>query len=599
MKLSERYNKSKFSIYDSEEKSVLKLLESISKINEDMFNEFDNLSSETTEKLNYLLNNGLTKELSIKIKEMKDSGELSSIINDIYLDVSTGLENKEEKKTTFNEEYESIITDEIYNVSYDTILQNIGALHDKYPHLLSVEEIGLTLLGRSIKAVILGDKTVSNKLLVIGGHHAREQHSATIVLKQLELYCENWENLYNGERVKDIFKNTSLFVIPSLNPDGLELCRIGIDSIPSTYSNRETLINSIKLALETKIKTNLQLNKDVTVDYDLPIVWEGETGKVANYVFRNKDMYMWKGNANGVDLHYNCYEDGYNGEFVKKWASENGYNKGFASENYIGVSGFSELENKALKNFIEKYDLWTYSITYHGKGPTCFWNYGQTGQQLRRTLKITEELSKISNTPFSPTVNGNVGFSGYMLSKSGTNYLTTSMIRETGWGNEKINLDNNYVDSSSPYTVSPLHNWQQPHIWKAEKYIPIHFIQKYVRRQDIVDRDVNISTFDLSSKLNSSNGFFTFPVTTGTQMKLLWGTTSLTFNNNQVVMTTIEFEEKFKSANFIVGANCFNNVADNKFTINCSKELNQIVIRVYSPTALTGNFSVNWFALGV
>lgn len=599
MKLSERYNKNRFSIYANEEKTVLKLLESISKISEDMFNEFDNLSATTKEQLNYLLNKGLAKEVTKKLEEMKDSGSLATIINDIYLDVSEGLQFKADKKTTFSENYTSVITNDIKDVSYDTLLQNIGALHDKFPQYLKVEEIGTTMLGRPIKAVILGNVNAKNKLLVIGGHHAREQHSCTIVLKQLELYCHNMDNLYNGERVRDIFLNSALFVIPSLNPDGLELCRIGIDSIPENYAGREVLINKIKQALETKIRTNLTLNSDVTIDTDLPVIWNGEKGTVPNYTFRNKDMHMWKANANGVDLHYNCWEDGYNGEFVRSWANTNGYDTGFASENYIGPSGMSELENQALKNFLDKYNLWTYSISYHGKGPTCFWNYNQSGQQLRRNLKIVEDLSNLSKSPFSATINGNVGFSGYIISKSGNNYLTTSMIRETGWGNEVINPDNNYVDNSSPYTICPLDNWQQPHIWASEKYVPIHMLQKYVRRQDIIERDTAISTFDLSSLLSSANGFFEFPVSTGSYLKVVWGTTTAEFNNNQVVIVNITFNQPFKSANFFTTANCFNNVGDNKFAINCTKELTKMTIRIVSPTAITGTFNINWLAFGL
>lgn len=597
MGLLDKWNKNKFSIYSSEEKTVLKLLESIGGITEEVIKELENLNIYTKDKLNYLLGIGMYNEIKKRLEEMKESGELENIIDEIYLETMEKVSQKEDKNTNFNYNYESVVSNKIIDYSYDELVQDIAKLHDKFPQYISVENIGNSFLGRPIKAIILGKTNAKNKLLVISGHHAREQHMASIILKQIELYCQNWENKYNGERVKDIFLNSSIFCIPSINPDGLELCRIGIDSIPENYADREVLINKIKQALETKIKTNLTKNSDITENTDLPVIWVGEKGTVPNYTFRNKDMHMWKANANGVDIHYNCWEDGYNGEYVKNWAMANGYDTGFASENYIGAIGMGEPENVALKNFMDKYNLWTYSISYHGKGPTCFWNYGQEGTQLRRNAKIVDDLSKLSVTPYSPTINGQVGFAGYMISKSGTNYLTTSMIRETGWGNEVINPDNNYVDTTSPYTICPLEQWQQPHIFESEKFVPIHMLQKYVRRQDIIERENNITTLDYKTNI-SSNGYIFSPVDSGRKLIEQWGRITVNFQNNQNVFVTVPFPYTYNYTNIDTHANCYNNVGENKLSINCSLELHQVVIRIYSPEPITRTFNINWYSKG-
>lgn len=598
MGLLDKWNKEKFSIYSSEEKTILKLIEKLGKITDDVIQEIEGLDEYTKSKFDYLLGIGMYEKIKERLDDMKTSGELENIINEIYIEAIEEISFKEEKKTTLFEEYTSVISDKIKDYSYDEMVTDIANLHGKYPQYLSLENIGTTMLGRPIKALILGKTTAKNKLLVFSGHHAREQHMASIILKQIELYCANWENKYNNERVKDIFLNSAIFFIPSINPDGMELCRIGIDSIPLTYAKRDTLIASIKQALETKIRTNIQKNKDLTEDTDLPVVWVGDKGTVASYTFRNKDMHMWKANANGVDLHYNSWETGYNETVVKEWATANGYDKGFASENYIGTSGMGELENIALKKFMDKYNLWGYSISYHGKGPTCFWNYGQTGTQLRRTSKIIDDLSKLSVTPFSPTVNGQVGFAGYILSKSAMSYLTTSMIRETGWGNEVINPDNNYTDTSSPYTICPLEQWQQPHIWASEKYIPIHLLQNYVRRKDIIERENNITTMDYYSNI-ATNGYIKSPLDNDRILIEQWGTVTADFVNNQNVLITVPLPINYKTVNLDVHANCFNNVAENKLAINCSKELNQIVIRIYSPVAVTRSFNINWYSKGI
>jgi murein tripeptide amidase MpaA len=521
-------------------------------------------------------------------------------INSSLADIEGITTLKEDKMFTLKEDYTSVITNnKIKDYSYDNLQTDINLIVSKYVGKVEKELIGKSVLDREINALILGNKNGANKLLVFSGHHAREQHMASVILKQIEYYCENWNKKVNGETLESIFEDSAIFFIPSINPDGLELCRIGIDSIPQNYADREVLINNIKQALETKIKTNLLKNRDITENTDLPVIWVGEKGTVPNYTFRNKDMHMWKANANGVDLHYNCWEEGYNGEYVKNWANTNGYDTGFASENYIGAIGMGEPENIALKNFIEKYNLKTYTLSYHGKGPTNFWNYEQTGLQLRRTYKMMEELSQISRTPNSESRNSKVGFAGYMYSLNTTqNYLVTSMVRETGWGNELRNKNNNYIDINSPFTVCPLPDNQLPWIWESEKHIPLYILSKYVRRQDIIERDYNISALEYQSKVGTL-GYIKTPTEGDKQIIEQWGTTTAKFENNTVVMLTIPFQIPFKSYNFGTFANCFNNIAENKLVINCSKELNQVVIRIVSPEPLTKTVNINWFAKGV
>lgn len=514
--------------------------------------------------------------------------------------VKTAVDNKEDAKSTMVENYTSIISSKINEYSYSELVTDINALVSKYSSLLTLEVIGQSVLNRDIKAIILGNPNAKNKALIFSGHHAREQHMATVILKQIEYYCENMNNKFDGERMEDIFKNSALFFIPTINPDGLELCRIGIDSVPGGDTAR---IQNIKNALETKIRTNLLKNKDITETTDLNVQWSGDKGTVPGYTFRNKDMHMWKANANGVDLHYNCW-DSTNETDIKALASSSNFPSSFASENYIGSVGMNEPENIALKNFMDKYNLWTYTLSYHGKGPTSFWNYRLKGKQAQRNHRITKELCNHSNTVYSEINNSKVGFAGYMFSNSKANSITYSAIRETGWGNERINADNNYNDNSSPPIVCPLDNWQLPYIWKAEKEIPLLFLKRYVRRQDLKIREINLSEYDFSytPSNNNINGEYTNQY--GICEK--WGVITVPFNGETSKTVTIDLP--FTNVNMGGFANCVNindSILSKINNVSVSRDkVNQSIITINATSPLgsvssTYSVGINYLIRGI
>lgn len=521
-------------------------------------------------------------------------------------DLQTAL--KEDKLTTMKEKYTSIIQPIIQEYSYQNMIDNINQLQAKYSDKLTVETIGTTMLGRDIKAVILGNKNGTNKALVMSGQHARESHNTPIVLKQIEYYCENWNELFDGEKLNDIFKNSAIFYVPSANPDGLELQRIRTASdwdiaVPMSYPNRSTLIAQIKTAVEWKFKNDLTLNADITAEMDLysRVVWTGNKGKIADYTFRDKDMYIWKSNANGVDLHYNNWQLGYNGEFVQSYCTPaNNFRDTFATEDYIGASGFSELETQAVKAFIEKYSITKYAISYHGKGPTMFYQYKQTGKQAQRNRRIAQDLADLSNTVYSESNNGMVGFTGWFYSKY-TSGLEFCAVRETGWGNTKKNSDNNYVDSSSTYTVCPLPNDQFDWVWGAEKQTMLLFLKRYVRRQDLKVRDGLIMEYDYTyDKYNSDiDGVVVNP----TGIMEQWGVSVFTFSNTNYAEKTITFKKPFTYRNFGGHANNYTTsetIQGKKFDIKMTRDsLIECKISVICESVLNTDVPINWYVRGV
>lgn len=552
---------------------------------------------------------GLEGELSVNINKVNEQGTtitnlsnkvdaqeiVTNSLSDRVNEVNTQLNNiedittlKEDKIFALKEDYISVITNnKIKDYSYDNLQSDINLIATKYVGKVTKELVGKSVLNREINALILGNKNGANKLLVFSGHHAREQHMASLILKQIELYCENWDNKVNGELLSDIFKNSAIFFIPCINPDGLELCRVGINSVPSSETER---ISQIKLALETKIRNGLLLNKDVNKDWDLysSVVWNGEVGTLPNYTFRNEDMFMWKANANGVDLHYNCWGSE-NEEVIKSYAISSGFPTSFASENYIGEVGMGEQENVALQSFIDKYGLKRYSISYHGKGPTVFWNYKQTGKQLQRNYRITEELCNISNTVYSESNNSPIGYTGYMYSKYKTDNLLYCCVRETGWGTNEINKDNNYTLPSSGYTICPLPDNQLEPIFEAEKYIPLFMLSKYCRRQDLKHRDILITEFDSSFTTKNSNLDFV-KVDNRTGEIVQGGVKIIEFKGEDYQYLTFDLQKPFTKTNRGGYVNCYSNTLDIikkvKHLAITKDSLTRVTIRVFLDSPL-------------
>lgn len=105
---------------------------------------------------------------------------------------------------------------------YRILMMNLEALQNKYP-FIEVFFYGESVLGKRIPYVRLGRgaKTVFYSASI----HANEWINSVVFMKFIEDFCEAYsknENLqeYN---VREIFENTTIYLAPMLNPDGVDL----------------------------------------------------------------------------------------------------------------------------------------------------------------------------------------------------------------------------------------------------------------------------------------------------------------------------------------------------------------------------------------
>ena len=110
------------------------------------------------------------------------------------------------------------------NIAYSScILQNnVEQLKKKYK-FLKFGNIGYSVLGKPIPYIRLGVGT--KEVMYAGSFHANEWITSVVLMKFVEDYAKSYEQnetIY-GYDTKKLFNNTSIYIVPMINPDGVDL----------------------------------------------------------------------------------------------------------------------------------------------------------------------------------------------------------------------------------------------------------------------------------------------------------------------------------------------------------------------------------------
>ncbi|HHV65052.1 MAG TPA: peptidase M14 [Peptococcaceae bacterium] len=209
--------------------------------------------------------------------------------------------------------------------SHKTMLNDLEKLKSAYPEM-EIINIGKSVLGRSIPAIRLGYGR--KQIHYNGSFHANEWITTLLLMVFIEkcLEADNLSQPLGGVNIKEALKNISLWIVPMVNPDGVDLVQNGFLADNNPY-----------------YRLVLQANK-------------GSTN------FRN-----WKANIRGVDL---------NDQFPANWKREykRRETKGPAPLNYPGPFPLSEPEAKAMAGFTEEHDF-QMVIAFHAQGEEIYWGY--------------------------------------------------------------------------------------------------------------------------------------------------------------------------------------------------------------------------------
>nr|WP_207719352.1 M14 family metallopeptidase [Clostridium sp. cel8] len=265
--------------------------------------------------------------------------------------------------TTIKVPYDIQIVDTDINYTYDVLESDIYALKARYP-FLTIGTAGKSVLGRELYYIKLGRG--NNEVSYNGAHHALEWITTPLLMKFaenfLEAYTENKD--IKGYNIGDIWDKSSIYIIPMVNPDGVDLVLNGIKRDNPYYSD-----------LIKWNKGSMDFSKD------------------------------WEANNRGVDLNHN-YNAGW--ELSKK-AEESYGVYGPGPTRYSGPSPVSEPETKSMVNFTENHNF-RLVLAYHSQGEVIYWQYSDLTPTESRS--IAEKFAKVSGYKLSETT-GITSYSGY------------------------------------------------------------------------------------------------------------------------------------------------------------------------------------------
>ncbi len=247
--------------------------------------------------------------------------------------------------------------------TYEIMERDIYGLKARYP-FLEMGVAGRSVLGKNLYYLRLGRG--AREVSYNGAHHGIEWITTPLLMK----FAENFLKAYasgrslRGYNVRDIWNQSSIYIVPMVNPDGVDLVLNGLDPTNPYYN---------------------QLRQ-----------WNN-TGRPFSEV--------WSANIRGVDLNRN---------YPASWAEAKAQEAslgiyGPGPTRYGGPSPLSEPESSAMVNFTRQHDF-RLVIAYHSQGRVIYWNYLNMASQ--EALRIANLFSRASGYTVS-TVPYEAAYAGF------------------------------------------------------------------------------------------------------------------------------------------------------------------------------------------
>lgn len=214
--------------------------------------------------------------------------------------------------------------------TYKNLQDDIQKLKIIYP-FLEIGNIGYTVLGRSIPYIRIG--TGIKEIFYNASFHANEWITTPLLMKFIKEYCFQYlqnKNLMEF-KARNLYENVSLYIVPMINPDGVDLVTGSLKNVDNSYKNAQEIAK-----------------------------------KFPNIVFPSG----WKANIEGVDLNLQ-FPAGW--EQAKKIKYAQGFDKP-APRDYVGDKPLIAPESLAVYNFTLKHNF-RLVIAYHTQGKEIYWNF--------------------------------------------------------------------------------------------------------------------------------------------------------------------------------------------------------------------------------
>jgi len=255
------------------------------------------------------------------------------------------------------------VVDTNVEYTYEIMERDIRGLKVRYP-FIEVGVAGQSVLGKNLYYIKLGEGP--NQVFYNGAHHALEWITVSLLMK----FTENFSKAYaegrsiRGYDVESIWNQSTIYILPMVNPDGVNLVLKGLD--PSNPY------------------------------YDELLRWN-DTGLPFSQV--------WQANIRGVDINHN-----YNAlwQTYKELAEELGFDEP-GPYRYPGPYPESEPETRAVVSFTRNHNF-RLVLAYHSQGQVIYWNFQNLAPPEAR--RIGEMFAAVSGYVLAEPF-GTASYSGY------------------------------------------------------------------------------------------------------------------------------------------------------------------------------------------
>lgn len=238
--------------------------------------------------------------------------------------------------------------------TYSDVMADIVSFAADYP-FLRFFKFGQSVMGKPLYGIKIG--TGPKKALYVSGHHSLEWLTSAMIMSFVRAYADAIKNGKElcGYNARELAVETTMYIVPMLNPDGIDLVAGNIPESSPYYQRLREMFPGLDFAT------------------------------------------TWQANINGVDLNHN-------------------YNAGFdpilpgpAPSRYGGPYPESEPESRALAQLTREIDP-ALVIAYHSQGQEIYYDF--EGHVPPRGEELAQQFARISGyTATKPT--GTAAFGGY------------------------------------------------------------------------------------------------------------------------------------------------------------------------------------------
>ena len=234
--------------------------------------------------------------------------------------------------------------------------ETIDALLETYPFLRS-ETLTTTAFGRPVRTLVIGSG--DRKVIFSAAHHANEWITSPLLLKfaeELAQAIQSGDKIW-GVQAENIAKAATVYLVPMVDPDGVDLVTGAIEPGTIPYETARSLGDNYP---------------------DIPFP-DG-----------------WKANLLGVDL---------NLQYPAGWlqARENKFSQGYTRpgpRDYVGRAPLNQRESIALAEFTEEIDP-TLVLAYHTQGQVIYWQFRD--YEVPGAQELAQEFARISGYALEDT----------------------------------------------------------------------------------------------------------------------------------------------------------------------------------------------------